>query len=416
MSFFERLMYVDGVTPVNCVISARLYGVLSEERLRNALDKVQAKHPMLRATVIEENGVPYFAIRSRTTRIPLRTVRRSTEDDWRKVMLDEWQTPFPVKQGPLVRLVWLRSDGISELMLVGHHCVCDGLSLVSILREILQLIDQPDVHLASYLPVHSVRDIVPKEILASRRKAILIKGKAALFRLFAMTIKEKTTTPEGKHYLIYWKADASSTEALKQRCRVEQTTPYAALCVAFMQGFRQIMGTRFKNKVMCPVNIRRYIPSIHNDMMFNYAPTIALRMDDRPNQRFWEVARSLKEAMNRKIDNLDVYEHLLAAEELHASVPKLISLLRQSKGSYDCAFSNMGRIDIPKFYHSFTIDCFLGITVALPWRNSTTLVTSHFDGKIDLSFIANDGFIPYAKAMAIKEVAIEILVGAIEHL
>jgi hypothetical protein len=38
-------MYVDGRTPVNCVMTARIRGSLSPEDLRLALDKVQTRHP-----------------------------------------------------------------------------------------------------------------------------------------------------------------------------------------------------------------------------------------------------------------------------------------------------------------------------------------------------------------------------------
>jgi hypothetical protein len=102
----------------------------------------------------------------------------------------------------------------------------------------------------------------------------------------------------------------------------------------------------------------------------------------------------------------------MAAEQLHTSIPKLISLLRHSKGSYDCAFSNVGRIEIQEKYKAFEVESFLGVTVAVPWRNATTLVTTHFRGLTDLAFVSNDGFLPYAEAVAIKEEALNMLMEA----
>jgi hypothetical protein len=110
---------------------------------------------------------------------------------------------------------------------------------------------------------------------------------------------------------------------------------------------------------------------------------------------------------------LNAYEHLIASEHLHGSIPKLISLLRQSKGSYDCAFSNVGRLDIPENYKAFRVESFLGVTVAVPWRNATTLITTQFRGRTDLAFVSNDGFLPYAEAVAIKEEAINMLMEAV---
>jgi NRPS condensation-like uncharacterized protein len=412
MLFFERFMYVDGRTPVNCLMTARIRGNIAGENLTLALEKVQAKHSLLRARVVEEARQPYFAFSTNPQKIPVRVVERRGDDDWRDITSVEWKTPFDMSSGPMIRIVWIKSKDVSELMLVGHHCICDGASLVAIFREVLQLVDQPDMQLTSYKPFESLRDFIPPEVASDLKLALLVKGKAALFRLFALTVRTVKTAPAGEHYLIYWKADTKESAELARRCKTEGTTPYAALCVAFLLAFRQVNRKKFKNKIMCPVNIRRFIGNIGADMMFNYAPTIPLALSSDPQQEFWDLARKLKQSMSEKISRLNAYEHLMAAEQLHSSIPKLISLLRKSKGSYDCAFSNVGRLDIPENYRSFEVESFLGVTVAVPWKNATTLITTNFRGRTDVAFVSNDGFLPYAEASAIKEKAVNLLMEA----
>jgi hypothetical protein len=242
--------------------------------------------------------------------------------------------------------------------------------------------------------------------------ALLVKSKALLFRLFFLTVKSVAIAPAGEHYLLYWRADAKESAELARRCKAEGTTPYAAFCVAFLLAFRQVSGANFKNKMMCPVNIRRFMRNIGTDMMFNYAPSIALSLSRDPQEEFWSLARKLKQSMSEKIDRLNAYEHLLAGEQLHTSIQKLISLLRRSRGSYDFAFSNVGRLDIPENYQTFQLEGFLGVTVAFPWRNATTLITTLFRGRTDLAFVSNDGFLPQAEALAIKEKALNMLAEA----
>lgn len=409
MLFFERFMYVDGRTPVNCLITARIRGNISAENLRLALEKVQWKHPLLRAGVVEEQRRPYFVFSTKPRKIPVRVIERRSDEDWQDVTALEWKTPFDMSSGPMLRVVWIKSQDVSELMLVGHHCICDGASLVAILREVLQVMDDPDTQLTPYPPFRSLKDLVPREVLSDLKLAIVVKSKVMLFRLFALTVKTVTTGPRPEHYLIYWRADANESAELARRCKAEGTTPYAALCVAFLLAFRQVSREKFKNKVMCPVNIRKFFRNIGPDMIFNYAPAIPLALSSGPEQEFWVLARKLKQSMSKKVARLNAYEHLMAAEQLHASIPKLISLMRRSKGSYDFALSNMGRIDIRENYQTFEIESFLGATVAVPWRNATTLVTSQFRGQTDLAFVSNDGFLPYGEAVGIKERAIEIL-------
>jgi NRPS condensation-like uncharacterized protein len=414
MFFFERLMYVDGHTPVNCIVTARIHGEIAADDLQLALTKVQGKHPLLRANVVEEGSQVYFSFSENPPKIPVRVVERNSDEDWRNVTATEWKTPFNMNEGPLVRMVWIKSEGVSELMLIGHHCICDGTSLITIFRELLQVVDQPDVQLTPYPPFQSLQELFPQEVLSDRKMALLVKVKAALLRLFALTVKAVYTAPPGEHYLIYWRAGAKESAALVRRCKAEGTTPYTAMCVAFLLAFRQVNSARFKNRIMCPVDIRRFISKIRADMMFNYAPPIPLSIDPRidPRAGFWELARRLKQSMSEKIGRLNAYEHLMAAEELQTSIPKVISFLRQSKGSYDFAFSNVGRLDMPDNYQAFRVAGLLGVTVAVPWRNATTLITTHFRGHTDIALVSNDGFLPYAQAVAIKETAVNLLMKA----
>jgi Condensation domain len=413
MLFFERLMYVDGRTPVNCVIAARVQGTVSQQNIRLALDKVQTRHRLLGATVIELDGIPAFTFTEDVPKIPIRIVERTKEDDWNAEVSREWKTPFRMERDPLMRLVWIRSEPVSELLLVGHHCLCDGASLVTIFRELLQVMDQPSLALKPYRPFQSLQELLPEEVFKDRKLALMAAAKAGLFRLFSLTIKPAVSVPGGEHYQICWKAASDTSAALSQRSKSEGTTPFAAMSVAFLLAFRMCRGVRFKNKMMCPVNIRRYMPNIETDVLFNYAPTVALALDRDSNMDFWTLAKMLKRSMSRRVESLNAYEHLMAAEHLHAAVGKLIQLLMQSEGSYDFAFSNVGPLTIKQTYSTFQLDRFLGITVALPWRNATTLVSTSFQGEIDLTFVSRSDVMPHAEALGIKDQAVEILTRAL---
>src|SRR5260370_8200777 len=135
MFFFERLMYVDGHTPVNCIITARIHGDIAPDDLQLALKKVQSKHPLLRANVVEEGGQVYFSFIQNPLKIPVSIVSRNSDEDWKNVTATEWKTPFNMNEGPLVRMVWIKSEGGSELMLIVPHCIWDGAPFIPTFRE-----------------------------------------------------------------------------------------------------------------------------------------------------------------------------------------------------------------------------------------------------------------------------------------
>lgn len=414
--FFERLMYVDGKTPVNCVMAARIRGRIGEENLRRALDKVQLRHPPLRANVLEDEKHPMFVFRHDPEQIPLRIVPRRGDQDWRAETISEWERPFCLSREPPVRLTWIRadSDEVSELLLVGHHCACDGASLVTIFRELLTITDQPNLELEPYEPFVSLGHLIPAAARPDWKMRLSVRSKAALFHAFARTIRTVTPGATGEHYLIYWNADAESSAAFSARCKAEGTTPYAAMCVAFLDAFRRIMGPKFKNKMMCPVNIRRFVKDLDGNQMFNYAPTVPLSLNGGAADEFWAMARLLRESMMSKVDRLKAVEQLMTAEHLHSSASKLISLLLKSSASYDFAFSNVGRLEIPETYTDFRLERFLGVTAALPWRNATTLVTTQFRGQTDIAFVSKENFLPHSKALAIHERAVQTLTAALD--
>src|SRR5258705_9756656 len=249
MFFFERLMYVDGHTPVNCIITARIRGHIDAGDLQLALKKVQGKHPLLRAHVVEEGGQIYFSFSENPLKIPVRVAERHSDEDWRNVTATEWKTPFNMNEGPLVRMVWIKSEGVSELMLIAHHCICDGTSLITIFRELLQVVDQPDEQLIPYPPFQSLQELFPQEVLSNLRMALLVKVKAALLRLFALTVKAVHTAPPGEHYLVYWRAGAKESPAPAGSLYVEGTTPSTANCGGFFLGFRPDNKARFNNNI-----------------------------------------------------------------------------------------------------------------------------------------------------------------------
>ena len=168
----ERVMYVDGASPVNCVFAVRVSGRLSPERMRLALDTVQAKHPLLRARISWRRGRPYFESGT-VGEIPVRVLERRSEDDWQRVTEAEWGLPFDAGRGPLARVVWVRSgeggvETVSELVLICPHCICDGATGVTLMREILLLLDRPEEMIGSYSVFRSLKEIIPRSLLADK--------------------------------------------------------------------------------------------------------------------------------------------------------------------------------------------------------------------------------------------------------
>lgn len=412
----ERIMHVDASTPLNCVFTAKIAGSINPENLHIALTKVQQKQPLLRVRIDEEQkGGPYFITNEHVRSIPVRIAERLTDNDWLKESETEWYKLFDGDNVPLARVVWVRSASVSELLLVMPHCVCDGGTCVALLSEILSLLDNPAQELDAYTPFNSVQELMPDsfDIAKNKRKGRIYSFLGKLFFLLKNTRNKFGT---GRNYAIHWKLDEEQSLAIAEAAKNAGTSIHAVLCVAFLKAFQEVRGLKARGKVISPVDIRRFIPEIKQDTMFAFAPIVELTIDKDPNKDFWEQARKIKTDLTAKIETMNAYEMLWMGEYMHATVNRMIKFLKATDGSHDVTLSNMGRLTIPETYQSFELETIYSPTVAFPWRNPNTLVTTTFKNRMDFTFMSNDNFLEETEALKIKAATIDLLFANLQQL
>ena len=408
----ERIMYVDPETPVNCIFTAKIKGEIPEENVKAALKKIQQKHPLLRTRIdMHSEKYPFFTEEQEIDPIPLRIVDRKTDKDWLQESEKEWFRLFKDEKKPLAQLVWVKGQDASELLWVMPHCICDGTSLVTLMRELLGLLDDPSFEMSPYPVFSSVDDFLSQDfnMKKEKRKAGLYLLMAWLF--FMMQRKSKVRNL-GKNYVIHWKEDSQMTTQITEKCKAQGISVHALLCAAYMQAFKEIQGKQAKGKVISPVDVRHFIPEIKKDHLFAFAPTVELPLK-KGSLDVMDSAREIKKELLQKIDKIEARKLLWMGEQMHPLVDRMITMLKSSKGGHDITLSNMGRIDIPNDYKHFTLETIISPTVAFPWLNSNTLVTTTYNQQMDFTFMSNEHFLPKEEAMKIKNKATELLTSSL---
>ncbi|QRA41868.1 phthiocerol/phthiodiolone dimycocerosyl transferase family protein [Chryseobacterium cucumeris] len=404
----ERIMYVDPETPLNCIYTARIKGEIPEENFKAALIRIQQKHPILRTNIDHNIGnYPYFMGQKDIEPIPLRIVERTTDEDWFKESEKGWFKLFETPKKPLAEVVWVKGHNTSEILWVMPHCISDGTTGVTLLRELLSLLDNPYAPLIPYVAFESVDDFLPSDF-----NTAIKKYKAGLYLLFAriffsMQRKSKKRN-QGKSYTIHWKMTQEETRLITEKCKANQISVHALLCSSVMQAFRDVQGDRAKGKVISPVDVRHFIPEIKEDHLFAFAPTVELSIRKNSND-VMDNARLIKKDLTAKINKMEARELLWMGEHMHPVVGRMINMLKSSEGGHDITLSNMGKINIPNDYKNFSLETIFSPTVAFPWLNSNTLVTSTYNQQMDFTFMSNENFLPKEEAHLIKDKAIELL-------
>lgn len=399
----ERILHVDTDTPINCVFAVRIKGRLTLESIHHALDRIQAKHPLLRMGITHDRrGIPHFVDRPLVDSIPIEVVARDGDLHWEAISRTLWKRSFDKSAGPLAALVWVQGEERSELVWVCPHSVVDGVSCVALMRELLLLLDDPKAVLTPYEPFQTVYDLLGDRRttlgIGDSLKTWLLSGVGRL--VLGLKTRGKTPILNGDSYLWHWRIPVVETRTLITAAKMQHTTIYAACCVAVLDAFACVLGQRAKGKVICPIDIRHFLPAIKDDHLFAFAPIVDLARVS--GEDFWERARLTKSMLAARIARLDVGKLLLQGERFHRLIPYIIKLLRRLPGDHDVTFSNMGRLPVPDGYNHFQVEALFSPSVGFPWKNPNTLVLSTYGGVMDFSLMSNTAVITPDEAERIQ--------------
>jgi hypothetical protein len=346
----RKLSWLESVVEGNIVYLVRLEGRFSQDQLRSALSRVQRKHPALRALIREEADGLYYEANS-APEIPLRIVPRMTEDDYRRECGTELATVFEYDK-PQLRVVWLRSERESDLLLATSHRICDGMSMLTIVREILRSL-YTDGELIPYEPITS-RDIIgdyrPPHPWRRKLGVSLLNG---LLRL----IPSSRRAPENNEHYLEWTADQAFLDGLKQRCKAEGVSVHSAFLVALDRALFVVFGEKKLPKwIENPVDIRRgRFAALKSDIVFFGGGNFKVRTGQSPEADFWARARTINEEIRRDVEQeiLEIPGRFHFCEMLRPvtrrqvqSIVRLGDTLKMN-GSWDrFALSNLGNVAI----------------------------------------------------------------------
>jgi len=129
----------NAAAPFNVVGVIDFSSAIGSTGLREALDRAQRRHPLLRARIVEIDGGFAYDLDG-VPPIPLEIVERTGDDHWRRVAETELNRAFDLEKGPLMRCTLLidgSGTNATELVLCFLHTIIDGSSAVSLVREIL---------------------------------------------------------------------------------------------------------------------------------------------------------------------------------------------------------------------------------------------------------------------------------------
>jgi NRPS condensation-like uncharacterized protein len=403
--------YVRRITPAERVFTrspfsivtvvARIKGNVSEDMLIHSVSKVQQRHPNLRVRIKEDHDhTPWFTSEG-VKGIPIEIVARESDDDWIKVHAEASKIPFEFEERPAIRLVLVQSPDVSELIILCHHIICDGLSLAYLARDLMLHLGDPtrDVEVLPDPPPITL-DNLPHDVSLSGLVKYLInrinrkwEGDKIFFDQEDYRILTETYWQNYNHRVLSIELSEVQTSTLVDWCRKEKVTVNSALATAFVGAQTVVQGEkRTHSSIGVAGNVRDRLPRPPGEGMGFFAGVVTLKYKYDRKSDFWDNARKFHRKVKPLFTNKNLFNDFLTWLHLEPAILEAINfkklgglvpsysaryeklstfsqkndvvlsiLKREKMESLDTiamgtAVTNLGRLDLPTHYGALELD------------------------------------------------------------
>ncbi len=380
---------------------ARIKGDVRADSLKDAIRKVQQRHILLRVRIKEDlERAPWFTTAG-VGEIPVEIVPRASDDDWIAVHAEGCKLPYEFETRPAIRFILVYSPAVSELIILCHHMICDGMSLAYLARDLMYHLGNPAAQVET-LPA-------PEPIsLGNLPDGLAPSGLVKFFinRIKRNWAEEIVFFDQGDYEALnraYWanfqhkilsvELSEAETSALVARCRKEGVTVNTALITAFSGAQNNVVGEKPHHaETVSAVSLRDRLPHPPGEGMGYYALGLQVNYKYNPDSGFWENARKYHKKIKANLSDKKVFGDLPAFLLMDSNIyealnfKKLGALLEPDSPHYKKlhgfsqrqdvvvrllqrakmetldtkllgpAVTNLGRLDFPKNYGDLELD------------------------------------------------------------
>lgn len=299
---------------------ARIKGIVSQEALMNAVGKVQKRHVLLRVRIKDDADHNQWFTSEVVQQIPVEIVHRESANDWINIHAEASKIPFEFETHPPIRFILVQSPDVSELIILCHHIICDGMSLAYLARDLMVHLGDPAREI-DVLPDPPPIDLdnLPGDVSQSALARFFINRmnkrwaeESVFFDQEDYRILTKAYWDKYNHNLFAIELSEEETSTLVARCRKENVTVNSALTTAYCGAQSFVEGEKpYHEKIVVAANLRDRIPDPAGEGMGMYAGGVELTFKYDHKKSFWKNARNFHKRIQPKFTNKILFGDIL---------------------------------------------------------------------------------------------------------
>lgn len=333
----EIYWLLNWTSPTLPVLAAHVSGPTTPRQWRAALDRLQARHPLLAVSIEAPSAGqdrPYFRQRH-GSEIPLRIVERAAAPRWEAEVERELAAPFAPGQAPLLRAVLIHEADRSTIILSACHAIADGVSSLLLLRDLLAAMDG--------------RPLAPLPFPPSAEEKLGLAPAAAGHAQNAGELGRAPVNGAGAPSVRILQLSPALTQGIVEASRERGATLQGALAAAVVLAARR-QAPEFAAKPLrfiSPVNTRPVLGVGEDCGLYFTSPQISF--DPSEPLPFWEMARQTRQRIAEAATREAVLAVTDAMRGMIADGLDQAGTAEMLHGVFaeDVLLSNLGRVPFP---------------------------------------------------------------------
>ncbi|TXT64317.1 MAG: putative Condensation domain-containing protein [Promethearchaeota archaeon] len=361
LSAFERMHLKQ--PNANVVMVAQIKGIIRAEHLKIIINDLIIKHPLIKVKIKFDNRGNAKFVTSRVESPSIDEFPRKDDNFWKTIVKEEISEKFNIESGPLIRFKLLVGKELIDLIITSHHSICDGLSIVFLIRDILELISAPQESVENRLnPPELNENSIPVSVSGGILKSFIMKlinkkwekEKSRFERVDFDKLHEQFWVDHNNNVHVF-KLDSNVYSKLIHKSQKKHVSVSSILIALILKAHNSIaLELKGNHESIISVDFRDYLKPPAKETFGKFASAIRPKLEYDTSISFWENAQKI----NEKIHNLLKLENIFQSFQLNDFDPNLIDAFWYTKfGEISNKFVEkfLKKMHLDEVYHSFIL-------------------------------------------------------------